>query len=95
MHGRMDRKAQGDVARQPPSTYLKRFFYDSILHDPSILHWLSQRVGTTQIVVGSDYSFPPADLDPIGTVRAAGFSAEEIQAIFERNPRALFPRLPA
>jgi aminocarboxymuconate-semialdehyde decarboxylase len=94
MHERMDRKAQEDVARQPPSAYLKRFFYDSILHDPSILRWLSQRVGTAQIVVGSDYSFPPADLDPIGTVRAAGFSAEEIQAICERNPRSLFPRLP-
>jgi aminocarboxymuconate-semialdehyde decarboxylase len=94
MHERMDRKAQEDVARQPPSAYLKRFFYDSILHDPSILRWLSQRVGTGQIVVGSDYSFPPADLDPIGTVRAAGFSAEEIQAICERNPRSLFPRLP-
>ena len=94
MHERMDRKAQEDVARQPPSAYLKRFFYDSILHDPSILRWLSQRVGTAQIVVGSDYSFPPADLDPIGTVRAAGFSAEEIQAICEQNPRSLFPCLP-
>ena len=95
MHRRMDRTAQEDVARQPPSAYLKRFYYDSILHDPTILHWLAGRVGTAQIVVGSDYSFPPADLDPLGTVRAAGFSADEILAICERNPRALFPRLPA
>ena len=95
MHERMDRTAQEDVARQRPSAYLKRFFYDTILHDPSILRWLSQRVGIAQIVVGSDYSFPPADLDPIGTVRAAGFSAEEMQAIYERNPRVLFPGLPA
>ncbi|HET9715969.1 MAG TPA: amidohydrolase family protein [Pseudolabrys sp.] len=94
MHGRMDRKAQGHVARQPPSAYLTRFYYDTILHDPSILRWLSQRVGITQIVLGSDYSFPPADLDPVGTVRAAGFAPAEIQAILERNPRALFPQLP-
>jgi aminocarboxymuconate-semialdehyde decarboxylase len=95
MHERMDRTAQEDIARQAPSGYLKRFFYDTILHDPSILRWLSQRVGTAQIVVGSDYSFPPADLDPVGTVRAAGFSAEEMEAIYERNPRVLFSRLPA
>jgi aminocarboxymuconate-semialdehyde decarboxylase len=95
MHGRMDRTAQEDVARQPPSAYLSRFFYDTILHDPSILRWLSQRVGIAQIVLGSDYSFPPADLDPVGTVRAAGISVEEMQAVYERNPRILFPRLPA
>jgi aminocarboxymuconate-semialdehyde decarboxylase len=93
MHDRMDRKAQGYVARQPPSAYLTRFFCDSILHDASILRWLSQRVGVGQIVLGSDYSFPPADLDPVRSVRAAGFSPEETQAIFERNPRVLFPRL--
>jgi aminocarboxymuconate-semialdehyde decarboxylase len=95
MHERMDRTAQEDVARQPPSAYLSRFFYDTILHDPSILRWLSQRVGIAQIVLGSDYSFPPADLDPVGTVRAAGISVEEMQAVYERNPRILFPRLPA
>jgi aminocarboxymuconate-semialdehyde decarboxylase len=94
MHERMDRKAQGDLAREAPSAYLKRFFYDTILHDPSILRWLASRVGVAQIVLGSDYSFPPADLDPVGTVRGAGFSSEEMQAILETNPRALFPRLP-
>lgn len=93
MHARMDRAAQGDVAERPPSAYLKRFYYDTILHDPSILRWLAERVSVERIALGSDYSFPPADLDPMATVRAAGFSAAEIRAISEDNPRALFPRL--
>ena len=93
MNGRMDRAAQGDVARHAPSTYLKRFYYDTILHDPSILRWLAERVSVERIALGSDYSFPPADLDPMATVRAAGFSAAEIQAIAEDNPRKLFPLL--
>lgn len=93
MHGRMDRAAQGDVAKAPPSAYLKRFYYDTILHDPSILRWLAERVSVERIALGSDYSFPPADLDPMATVRAAGFSAAEIRAIAEDNPRALFPLL--
>ena len=95
MHERMDRKAQGDVAQQSPSAYLTRFFYDTILHDPSILRWLASRVGVARIVLGSDYSFPPADRDPVATVRAAGFSPEEMQSIVEQNPRILFPQLPA
>lgn len=93
MRERMDRAAQGDVAKEPPSGYLRRFYYDTILHDPSILRWLAERVSVSQIALGSDYSFPPADLDPLATVRAAGFSAVEIRAIVEDNPRKLFPLL--
>jgi aminocarboxymuconate-semialdehyde decarboxylase len=93
MHQRMDRSAQADVAQQPPSAYLRRFYYDTILHDPAILHWLAERVSVSRIALGSDYSFPPADLDPVGTVHKAGFSSADIRAILEENPRALFPRM--
>jgi aminocarboxymuconate-semialdehyde decarboxylase len=93
MHERMDRAQQGDVARSAPSTYLRRFYYDTILHDPNILQWLAERVSVDRIVLGSDYSFPPADLDPIGTVRRAGFSAADLRTIVDGNPRILFPRL--
>lgn len=93
MHERMDRKQQGDVAKNAPSTYLRRFYYDTILHDASILKWLASRVSVGRIVLGSDYSFPPADLDPIHTVRRADFSAAEMKQILEDNPRGLFPQL--
>lgn len=93
MHERMDRAGQGYIAEQPPSAYLKRFYYDTILHDPAILRWLAERVSVARIALGSDYSFPPADLDPVSSVRAAGFSPSEIKAIIEDNPRALFPLL--
>lgn len=93
MHERMDRAAQQDVAKHEPSAYLKRFYYDTILHDPTILRWLAERVSIERIALGSDYSFPPADLDPLATVRAAGFSAAEIRTIAEDNPRRLFPLL--
>jgi aminocarboxymuconate-semialdehyde decarboxylase len=94
MHERMDRTSQGDVALQPPSAYLGRFFYDTILHDPAILRWLADRVSIARLVLGTDTSFPPADLDPLASVRRAGFSPAEITAIIEHNPRLLFPRLP-
>jgi aminocarboxymuconate-semialdehyde decarboxylase len=94
MHGRMDKAGQSNVAEHPPSSYLQRFWYDTILHDPAILRWLATRVSVERIALGSDDSFPPADRDPVGTVRAAGFTPAEFDAITERNPRALFPRLP-
>jgi aminocarboxymuconate-semialdehyde decarboxylase len=94
MHERMDRVGQGDVAKQAPSAYLTRFYYDTILHDPAILHWLASRVSVARVVLGSDYSFPPADRDPVATVRRAGFTPAEERAILEDNALSLFPALP-
>jgi aminocarboxymuconate-semialdehyde decarboxylase len=93
MHERMDRAAQGDVAQAAPSAYLRSFYYDTIVHDPGILRWLASRVGLGRVVLGSDYSFPPADRDPVATVRRAGFSAAETEAILDDNALALFPAL--
>ncbi len=93
MHERMDRKAQGDVAREPPSAYLRRFHYDTVLHDAKALRWLAVTVGVERVVLGSDYSFPPADHDPVGSVRAAGFSETAVAAILDGNVFDLFSRL--
>jgi aminocarboxymuconate-semialdehyde decarboxylase len=93
LHARMDRAAQGDVAAAPPSAYARRFHYDTILHNPMQLRWLAEAVSVERIVLGSDYSFPPADLDPIGTVRKAGFSDMETAKILDYNARELMPRL--
>ena len=93
MHERMDRKAQGDVAREPPSAYMRRFHYDTILHDAKALRWLAETVGIERVVLGSDYSFPPADHDPVGNVRAAGFSEAALARILDGNALDLFSRL--
>ncbi len=89
MHERAD-KAQGIVAAAKPSAYLRRMWYDSIVHDPQALRYLAERVGTERIVLGSDDSFPPADHDPLASLRAAGFGAADLKKITEENPRGLF-----
>jgi aminocarboxymuconate-semialdehyde decarboxylase len=91
----MDRAAQGDVAVAPPSAYARRFHYDTILHNPMQLRWLAEAVSVERLLLGSDYSFPPSDLDPIGTVRKAGFSDVETAKILDYNARELMPRLRA
>ena len=92
MHERMDR-SQGDVAARPPSAYGAQLVYDSILHGPKPLRFLADSVGFDRIVLGTDYSFPPADLDPLASLRAAGFSAADIETVADRNPRRIFKRL--
>ncbi len=93
MHLRMDKAAQGDVVNKPPSSYLPMMAYDTILHAPKPLRFLADLVGLKRLVLGTDYSFPPADLSPLASLQAAGFGAVEIKEITEHNPRKLFPLL--
>lgn len=93
MHARMDRKTQGDVAAQSPSSYASRLAYDSILHSGKPLRFLADLVGIDRIMLGTDYPFPPADLTPLQTLRSAGFTGAEIQAIGDGNPRRIFSRI--
>jgi len=76
-----------------PSAYLDRLFYDTLLHDPAALRYLVSRVGLDRLVIGTDDGFPPADHDPLGSLRRAELSAAEIHQIAEVNPRRLFARL--
>jgi aminocarboxymuconate-semialdehyde decarboxylase len=93
MHRRMDRAAQGDVAAKAPSAYAAQMAYDSIVHAPKALRFLIDVVGLDNVVLGTDYSFPPADMEPLALLRSAGLSAAESDAIADANPRRVFARL--
>lgn len=70
-----------------PSTFLPRFFYDTVVHGPDALRFLAERVGPERVVLGSDYPFPMGDPEPVATVRKAGFDADVERAILGDNAR--------
>ena len=49
----------------PPSTYLRRFHYDTIGHSPAVLRFLFDAVGTDRVMIGSDYCFKMGLEQPI------------------------------
>ena len=51
-HGHDRGKMQG-----MPSEYLKRFYYDCLVHDPDTLEYLVKKVGASQILIGTDFPF--------------------------------------
>ena len=61
--GRMDHgttvRAECKHMTKPPSSYLRRFHYDTITHSDSILLNLIRQVGADRVVMGSDC---PADM---------------------------------
>lgn len=89
--GRQDRGFES-VARltavrlnSPPSTLLRRFYYDTVVHGPEALRFLAARVGADRVVLGSDYPFPMGDPSPVATVRAAGLGEEDTIAVLGGN----------
>ena len=90
MHRAADPKATGNIAENPPSDYLTRFHYDTILHHGLALNYLRDLVGIDRMLLGTDLPFPPGDPDPLTSLRDAGFGEDDIRQIAEINPTALF-----
>jgi aminocarboxymuconate-semialdehyde decarboxylase len=67
--------------------------YDSIVHAPKALRFLIDIAGVGNVLLGTDYSFPPADMEPLALLKAAGLSKADTDVIAEGNPRRLFSRL--
>lgn len=92
--GRFDRiyRNQNDPEppAQPPSAYLTRFWYDTILHSPSALGYLRELVGTENLLLGTDYPFPVDDPEPLQSLENAGFSPEQVAQVSGGNARRLF-----
>lgn len=86
MHEAADRNATGDRAAHPPSAYLRRFLYDSIVHSREGLRFLRDLVGTERILLGGDAPFPPGDPDPLGSLERAGLDRAAIHRIAVTNP---------
>ena len=76
--------------KRPPSSYLKRFTYDTIGHDDRINTNLVRLVGADRVTLGSDYCFDMGLDDPLATVnRIAGLSAEDKERSCGGNARKL------
>ncbi len=75
---------------QPPTSYLKRIYFDTVVFTPHQLADLVRLFGADRIVMGTDYPFDMAEYDPIGHVAAVeGFDQSTIGAITGGNARRL------
>ena len=68
---------------------LRRFVYDTVVHDADVLRALVEFAGVRQVVVGSDYPFDMGVERPAEIVRALGLPAEDEAAILSGNAQKL------
>src|SRR5499426_3378755 len=71
---------------QPPSAYLRRFYYDCIVYTESALRFLIDTVGADRVVFGTDWPYDMALDWPVSWVLAMeSLTQAEKEAILWRN----------
>ena len=90
IYRRLEESSETDRPSEPPSAYLTRFYYDTIIHHPTALQFLVEIVGSSQVLLGSDYPFPPRDPNPLKLLQDAALSSDDVDRIADGNATRLF-----
>ena len=72
-----------------PSSYLRRLWFDTVVHDPAGLRRLIEVAGADRVVLGSDFPFDMGPDDPVGFVRSAHLEGDVESAVLGGNAAAL------
>jgi len=92
--GRLDHgarvRAENKHLKELPSTYLRRFHYDTIGHNNALLANLIRQVGADRVVLGSDYTFDMGVEKPVEVVeKLSELSARDRNLILGENAARL------
>ncbi len=79
------------VIRRAPSTYLKKFYVDTVVFAPEMLRHLVDTFGAERVLLGSDYPYDMGEEDPRGLIGAVkGLSRADRSLIEGGNAAKLF-----
>ncbi|MGW7066732.1 amidohydrolase family protein [Streptomyces sp. NPDC054855] len=88
-HAWTARSDAGSGCAHLPSSYLKRLYFDSLVHDPHVLRELIRVAGADRVLLGSDFPFDMGTEDPLGALRAARLPDADFDAVRGGNAAAL------
>jgi aminocarboxymuconate-semialdehyde decarboxylase len=74
---------------QPPSAYLQRFTYDTIIHSKNAMEFVINEVGAERIMLGSDYCFTMGYARPVQFLEQLGLTSPQRQMILGGNAARL------
>jgi len=68
-----------------PSEYLKKIYFDSIVHSTAALQYLVHVAGADRVVIGTDYPMAMGDFDAVSKVMAIEATAADREQILGGN----------
>ncbi|MDE0115025.1 MAG: amidohydrolase family protein [bacterium] len=93
--GRIDHawRARADVSEgvpDLPSSYLKRFFFDTMVFEPAQVKFLVDKYGADHVLLGTDYPYDMGDDDPLELIGSVpGLDQAEVDLIAGGNAARL------
>ena len=93
--GRFDHAyhARADVRHglpRPPSEYLSRFYFDTMVFEADQLGFLIDKYGPDHILLGTDYPYDMGETDPLGLInKVSGLSPDDLDLIIGGNAARL------
>jgi aminocarboxymuconate-semialdehyde decarboxylase len=76
-------------AAMPPADYARRFFYDTVVYGPEMVRLLASKVGTGQLLAGTDGPVSLGQPPIAALLRDAGLTPAEQQAVACGNAERL------
>jgi aminocarboxymuconate-semialdehyde decarboxylase len=68
-----------------PSEYLKKMYFDSIVHSVAALQYLVRVAGADRVVIGTDYPMAMGDFAPVAKIKELDLSMPERELILGGN----------
>ena len=95
-HGWKVRPDAQTAIKKRPSSYLKKFYFDTVTFDAELLSSLIGKFGANRVMMGSDYPFDMGDENPVTLVEGvARLSLAEREQIMGGNAAKLLNIRPA
>ncbi|MDR5694538.1 MAG: amidohydrolase family protein [Armatimonadota bacterium] len=82
-HSYSQRRECQEAIPEPPSRYMRNFYFDTLTHSDAALSFLISVVGPNRIVLGTDAPFDMADRSSVARVRRLGLSQEMESAVLK------------
>ncbi len=70
---------------RPPSEYLQRFTYDTIVHSKPIMEFVIREVGAERVMIGSDYCYDMGYDRPMEFIEQLNLTSEQRNMIVGGN----------
>ena len=78
------------VIKRPPSSYLRKMYFDTIAFDPAMLRQMVDQYGAEHVLLGTDYPYDMGVDDPVGFIgRVPRLTRDERALIEGRNAARL------
>lgn len=70
-----------------PREYLKKIYFDSLVHDPAVLDLLVGFAGADRVMLGTDYPFPLGELEPGKLIESMPYDDETKEMLLSGSAR--------